>query len=70
MGLQMLKAGLATVYEAKTDAEFGGDNIRLKYLEAERIAKHQRLGIWGLKKGFFISPYEFKKEARASGAEL
>lgn len=70
VGLQMLKAGLATVYEAKTDAEFGSEETRLKYVEAERVAKAAKLGIWGLKKGIYVSPYEFKREGRASGSEF
>jgi len=58
VGLQMLRMGLATVYEAKTGAEFG--KLEEKYRSAERWAKLKRKGIWGLKKGEFESPREYK----------
>ncbi|KAK8124960.1 endonuclease [Apiospora kogelbergensis] len=45
VGLEMLKKGLATTYEAKTGAEFGG--LEAKYKAAEAKAKEQKLGIWG-----------------------
>lgn len=44
VGLEMLKAGAATVYEAKYGSEFGGQ--KHAYLEAERQAKAQKLGLW------------------------
>jgi endonuclease YncB( thermonuclease family) len=40
----MLKAGLATVYEAKTGAEFG--NSEEKYRAAEQKARAQGVGMW------------------------
>jgi endonuclease YncB( thermonuclease family) len=44
VGLEMLKAGLATVYEAKTGAEFG--TSEKKYRAAEERAKAQGVGMW------------------------
>lgn len=44
VGLEMLKAGLATVYEAKSGAEFG--TAEAKYRAAEVKAKGQKVGMW------------------------
>lgn len=54
----MLKAGLATVYEAKSGAEFG--NLEFKYRRAEARAKIKRKGIWSGKKEDFESPRDYK----------
>ncbi|KAL4776807.1 putative endonuclease lcl3 [Aspergillus nidulans var. acristatus] len=59
---EMLRRGLATVYEAKSGAEFGGDAIEAKYRNAEWWAKLKGNGMW---KGFrrnkeFESPREYK----------
>lgn len=40
----MLKVGLATVYEAKSGAEFGTSET--KYRAAEAKAKAQKVGMW------------------------
>jgi endonuclease YncB( thermonuclease family) len=58
VGLEMIKSGLATIYEAKTGAEFGGKESI--YREAERIAKKKRRGIWKDKN--FESPREYKSK--------
>ena len=58
MGLQMLNRGLATVYEAKSGAEFG--DLEDKYRKAESWAKKRRKGIWALSKKGFESPREYK----------
>ena len=58
VGLQMLKAGLATVYEAKTGAEFGA--VEAKYRQAEEWAKKKKKGLWAGKKKGFESPREYK----------
>lgn len=42
----MLKRGLATVYEAKFGAEFGGEAMEHKYRNAEWWAKFRRKGLW------------------------
>ncbi|KZF25893.1 SNase-domain-containing protein [Xylona heveae TC161] len=58
VGLEMLKRGLATVYEAKSGAEFG--KLEAKYRNAEWWAKKRRKGMWSAKKADFESPREFK----------
>ncbi|KAI9845798.1 MAG: putative endonuclease lcl3 [Sclerophora amabilis] len=65
VGLQMLKEGLATVYEAKTGAEFG--RVEARYRRAEWWAKTKRKGMWGGKKSDFESPRDFK--TRVTSAE-
>lgn len=42
----MLKRGLATVYEAKVGAEFGGTDMEQKYRRAEWWAKARSKGLW------------------------
>jgi endonuclease YncB( thermonuclease family) len=42
----MLKRGLATVYEAKVGAEFGGEVMEQKYRRAEWWAKKRSKGLW------------------------
>jgi len=58
VGLEMLRAGLATVYEAKSGAEFG--DLEAKYRRAEWWAKTKRKGMWAAKKSEFESPREYK----------
>ena len=58
VGLQMLKQGLATVYEAKVGAEFG--SLEEKYRKAEWWAKVRKRGIWAGKKSEFESPRDYK----------
>ncbi|BCR84328.1 thermonuclease family protein [Aspergillus chevalieri] len=43
---EMLKRGLATVYEAKFGAEFGGEAMENKYRKAEWWAKWKKKGLW------------------------
>lgn len=59
VGLQMLRQGLATVYEAKTGAEFG--RVEDKYRQAEWWAKRKKKGMWAGKKGVYESPRDYKK---------
>ena len=54
----MLKRGLATVYEAKSGAEFG--DLEDKYRRAEWWAKKRKKGIWALSKKDFESPRDYK----------
>lgn len=63
VGLEMLKNGLATVYEARTGAEFG--LLEQQYREAEAKAKKAKKGIWGLKSSGFESPREYKLRTAA-----
>ena len=58
VGLQMLKRGLATVYEAKSGAEFG--KLEDKYRRAEWWAKKRRKGMWSGRKADYESPRDFK----------
>jgi endonuclease YncB( thermonuclease family) len=44
VGLEMLKTGLATVYEAKTGSEFG--QFEQQYRDAEEKAKANKVGMW------------------------
>ncbi|KAF2869344.1 putative endonuclease LCL3 [Massariosphaeria phaeospora] len=44
VGLEMLKTGLAAVYEAKTGSEFG--DFEQRYRDAEKKAKEQQVGMW------------------------
>jgi len=59
VGLQMLRAGLATVYEAKSGAEFG-KGLEQKYRRAEWWAKTKRKGMWAGKSKDYESPREYK----------
>ncbi|MCJ1306396.1 putative endonuclease lcl3 [Agyrium rufum] len=58
VGLEMLKRGLATVYEAKTGSEFG--KLEDRYRRAEQIAQRKRKGIWAAKGKDFESPRDYK----------
>ncbi len=58
VGLQMLRMGLATVYEAKTGSEFGG--LEGRYKRAEQWAKLKRKGMWGGSQKDFESPRAYK----------
>jgi endonuclease YncB( thermonuclease family) len=44
VGLEMLKTGLATIYEAKSGAEFGRSESQ--YRAAEEKAKERKVGMW------------------------
>ncbi|KAI0483020.1 hypothetical protein GGR56DRAFT_622608 [Xylariaceae sp. FL0804] len=67
VGLEMLKRGLATTYEAKTGAEFGG--LEAKYRAAEAKAKAKRRGIWSGKQQKFESPRDYKARYLAEDAQ-
>ena len=58
VGLQMIKRGLATVYEAKSGAEFGA--LEEIYRKAESRAKVKRRGIWAGKKQDIETPRKYK----------
>lgn len=75
VGLNMLKRGLATVYEAKFGSEFG--NREEEYRAAEEAAKNKKIGMWqepglvarwlGQKKSDVETPREYK--TRMAGQE-
>ena len=67
VGLEMLKRGLATTYEAKSGAEFGG--LEKKYPAAEAAAKAKKLGIWSGKADLFESPREYKTRMTKEGQD-
>ena len=58
VGLQMIRAGLATLYEAKTGTEFGG--LEAKYRRAENDAKLKKKGMWGGNTVGYESPRDYK----------
>lgn len=57
VSLEMVKEGLAVVYESKSSAEFDGEENTYRW--HERIAKSQKRGMWVQKK--FETPGEYKK---------
>ncbi|GAP86063.1 putative endonuclease LCL3 [Rosellinia necatrix] len=65
VGLEMLKNGLATTYEAKSGVEFGG--LEEEYKAAEAQAKAQKRGIWSGKPEHFESPREYKTRMNSVG---
>lgn len=67
VGLEMVKCGLATVYEAKTGAEFGG--IKEVYEKAEAKAKRQKIGMWSGKPSEFESPRDYKRRMGGGGVD-
>ncbi|KAF3769196.1 SNase-domain-containing protein [Cryphonectria parasitica EP155] len=60
VGLEMIHQGLATSYEAKTGAEFGGEAMEKKYKAAEAEAKRKKIGLWKP----FETPREYKDRMR------
>jgi endonuclease YncB( thermonuclease family) len=58
VGMEMLKAGMATVYEAKMGAEFG--DFEEKYRAIEERAKKKKLGMWSGKAKDYESPRDYK----------
>ncbi|KAF2468197.1 putative endonuclease LCL3 [Lindgomyces ingoldianus] len=44
VGLEMLRMGLGTVYEAKTGSEFG--DFEQRYRDAEKKAREDKVGMW------------------------
>lgn len=69
VGLQMLKTGLATVYEAKSGAVFGGEGVEKVYRSTEEQAKRKGKGMWAAEKGGpkVETPREYKNKYREGG---
>ncbi|ELR03166.1 putative endonuclease lcl3 [Pseudogymnoascus destructans] len=65
VGREMLKAGLATVYEAKSGAEFG--NKEDNYRSIEAWAKSKKKGMWAGSQKDYESPRDYK--TRTGGTE-
>ncbi|OAL27647.1 hypothetical protein AYO20_09720 [Fonsecaea nubica] len=59
VSLQMLRAGLATIYEAKSGVEFGRAKEE-RYRRAEWWAKTRRKGMWAANRKDYESPREYK----------
>lgn len=71
VGLQMLRNGWATVYEAKTGAEYGGDKLERKYRDAEALAKKKGRGLWkGLKGRKAAASWESPRDYKNRMKEL
>lgn len=51
VGLEMLREGLATTYEGKIGAEFGGEKMERRYRDAEEEARRRGRGMWSVEKG-------------------
>ena len=66
VGKEMVKAGLATVYEAKVGAEFG--DFEEKYRAADENSKRKKRGMWSAK-WKIESPSEFKTRTAGMGDE-
>ena len=64
----MVKRGLATVYEAKSGAEFGG--LKEVYEKAEAKAKAKKLGMWSGQPAEYESPMEYKRKHGAEKSEI
>lgn len=60
VGLEMVKRGLATTYEAKSGGEYGG--LKEVYEKAEAKAKRQRKGMWAGNPNEFESPRQYKEK--------
>ncbi|KAL3424798.1 nuclease domain containing protein [Phlyctema vagabunda] len=58
VGLEMLKAGYATVYQANSGAEYG--EFEAKYRKVEEQAKKKRLGMWAGRRQDYESPRDYK----------
>lgn len=65
VSLEMLKVGLAGVYEAKTGVEFGGQHVEKRYRRAEQLAQKKRRGMWASTN--LESPREYKNRYRDGG---
>lgn len=57
----MLRRGLATTYEAKSGAEFGGPLMELKYKGAEEEARRSGKGMWAFEKGSLFGLFKGKE---------
>ncbi len=73
VGLEMIRRGLATTYEAKTGAEFGGKGTEERYKAAEEEARRKGRGMWSVERpgwlgsgrgGKVESPREYKTRVK------
>lgn len=64
VGKEMLKAGLAAVYEAKMGAEFG--DFEEKYRKTEEWARKKKRGMWAGNPEDYESPRDYKVRTRTA----
>lgn len=57
---EMIKVGLATVYEAKAGAEFDGKEK--VYRKRQYKAQRNKVGMWNINKNNFLTPREYKNK--------
>ena len=67
VGRAMLKAGFATIYEAKMGAEFG--DFEEKYRKTEEEARRKKRGMWAGKLKDYESPREYKIRTAAANEQ-
>lgn len=60
----MLKAGMATVYEAKMGAEFG--DFEENYRQEEEVARRKKRGMWAGREADYESPRAYKTRTAAT----
>jgi len=65
VGMEMLKAGMATVYEAKMGAEYG--DFEGAYRRAEEVAKKKKRGMWSGDMKNYESPMDYKTRTASKG---
>jgi len=58
----MLREGLATIYDAKTGCEFGGERMEKRYRWAEWWAKKTGKGMWKGLRGKAAEEWESPRE--------
>ncbi|KAK4189007.1 hypothetical protein QBC35DRAFT_381208 [Podospora australis] len=69
VGLDLINQGLATAYEGKVNAEFGGPEMEAKYKAAEAVAKDRGKGMWSVQKpGGFFHPRKKVQELESPAA--
>ena len=61
VSLEMLREGMAVVYEGKSTAEFDGREKRYRLYEF--ISKSKRKGLWIQKK--FVTPGQYKNQLKS-----
>lgn len=60
VGLELVKAGYATVYTGG-GAQYGGNHMLRRYVRAEEIARRARIGMWCKGEEGVMLPGEFKR---------
>jgi endonuclease YncB( thermonuclease family) len=68
VGQQMLKAGMASVYEAKFGSEFGMKED--KYRAVEAAARAKKVGLWASAGKDYESPRDYKTRTASMGEKV